>query len=203
MSSDRFEIEPDYPERERSGWQSCLVGCLIVTVVLLVLGGIAVRWIWVNWRNVVADAGTEVFAKLVDQSELPDLEKGEVKAQINRLGDAFRENRIPPERIGMILEGFFESALFTSSVVMAVERKHFDQSELTDEEKEQGRKDLRRFVRGMGKQDHWTGGVRRGTSTHCYQASKWKLGVSSKRDRRTVTCSLENGQGKSRYRRDS
>ena len=151
MSSDRFEIDPGYPERERSGWQNCLIGCLVVAGIFAILMAGFAWWIANNWRGWVADAGTEVFSSVVDASELPNEEKLEVKEQILRLGEAFRENKVPPERVGMILEGFFESPLFTSSVVTAIERKYFDKSELTDEEKAQGSKDLRRFVRGMVK----------------------------------------------------
>ena len=42
-----------------------------------------------------------------------------------------------------------ESPLMPSFVVMAVERKYFDRSKLSDEEKAEGRQALKRFARGV------------------------------------------------------
>ena len=152
MSGDRFEIEDNYEPRRSSGG-GCLKGCLIVGVIMLILGVIAIFWVMSRWKGWVANIGSEAIGGMIDESDWPDQEKVEVKEQVQRVADAFREGDISGDQLGVIIEEILESPLMTTMVVAAVEKKYVAGSGLTDEEKETGRADMRRFVRGMLNKD--------------------------------------------------
>ena len=81
-------------------------------------------------------------------SQLPPQEKQEIKIEVDRLIDAFREGRLSGEQVGLIFEKLGESPLLTMIMVSTVDRHYFENSGLNDEEKAEGRVTLQRFLRG-------------------------------------------------------
>jgi hypothetical protein len=152
MSTDtRFDV--DYERREpagegRSWWATCMIGCLVMLGVALLVIALAAFWVSRHWRGWVSNVASEGIKQAIDASDLPVQEKGEIKDQVERVADAFRENRLSKAEWQSLMEKLFESPLTTSLVVAAVETKYFDKSGLSDEEKVQGRQTLQRFVRG-------------------------------------------------------
>ena len=151
MADDRFYIDPEEeaPYKEKSTAAGCLKGCLIVFGVVFVVLLLLTWWVSRNWQRWAADMGADVLNEVVDQSEMPDEEKAEVKVEITRLADAFGEGQISGEQLATAIEQLVESPLFTSIIVSSVEHKYLEPSGLDDEEKTAGRVALRRFVRGM------------------------------------------------------
>ena len=149
MSDDRFEIEPPqyYEETKSSG--GCLKGCLIVLIVIVILGVIVGFWVAMNLKGWVADIGSEAIGQMIDESEWPEQEKGEVKVEVDRLADAFRKGEISGDQLAIIMEQIIESPLWTTMAVAAIEKKYVENSGLNEEEKQAGRVDMRRFLRGM------------------------------------------------------
>jgi hypothetical protein len=135
--------------RKRSLWQTCLIGCLGVLAVMIVLGVVFGFWASRHWRGWFAGVGSQVINQMVDSSDLPPQEKVEVKEQVDRVAKAFGEGQISNEQFSAIVKKLVESPLMPLFVVMAVERKYFDRSKLSDEEKAQGRQSLKRFARGV------------------------------------------------------
>ena len=149
MSSDRFDIEEPQVERQSSALSGCMKGCLIVGVILLILAAVAVFYVMNNWRGWAADLGSQVVDLVIDESDLPEQEKVEIKEQVSRVVEAFRSGELSGEKLGVVMEEIVESPLFPSIAVAGIERRFFDSSGLTDEEKEAGRVEVKRFVRGM------------------------------------------------------
>jgi hypothetical protein len=146
--SDQHSFQIEQPERKRSFWQTCLIGCLGVFAVMLVLAVVGGIWINRHWRGWFADFGSQAINQGIDSSDLPPQEKVEVKVQVERVAKAFREGQISNAQASAIFKKLMESPLMPSFVVMAVERHYFDRSKLSDEEKAQGRQALKRFARG-------------------------------------------------------
>ena len=149
MATERFEVEPEQPYREKSKSGGCLKGCLIAAVVFLVAILLLGIWVSNNWQRWAADLASEVLNQMIDDSELPGPEKVEVKEQVARLTDGFRDGNISGDQLGTIMELILDSPLFTSVIVASIEKKYIEPSGLEDAEKEEGRVALRRFVRGM------------------------------------------------------
>src|SRR6188474_1924739 len=102
--SDQHSFRIEEPERKRSLWQTCLIGCLGVLAVMVVLAVIVGFWISRNWRGVVADAGSQLINEGIDSSDLPPQEKVEVKDQVERVAKAIREKQISVEQSKAIFE---------------------------------------------------------------------------------------------------
>ncbi len=148
-ASDRFEIEEPEAYREKSGMSGCLKGCLIASAIMLVLVIVVGIWVARNVKGWTADITSQVVNVVIDESDLPDQEKVEIKDQVARLTDAFREGDLSFEQAGKVVEDIMKSPLMPSIVVAGIERKYFEDSGLTEEEKEAGRTALNRFVTGM------------------------------------------------------
>src|SRR3954452_6437505 len=125
----------DEPVRKRSFWQTCLIGCLAVLGVMVVLAVIAGFWINRHWRGWVSEFGSQAINQGIDSSDLAPQEKVEVKAQVDRVKKAFAAGEISNEQASAIVQKLMESPLMPLFVVMAVERRYFDHSKLSEEEK--------------------------------------------------------------------
>lgn len=145
---DPYGSQAPAEKRERSWLSTCLIGCLVMTVVAVVLLGVAAYWISQNWRGWVSDLSTLGINELIENSQLPPEEKQEIKAEVNRLIDSFRAGRLSAERLGMMAEQLAESPLLTMIIVSTVDRQYFDKSGLSEEEQTAGKKTLQRFLRG-------------------------------------------------------
>jgi hypothetical protein len=147
----RFESESAQAERPpaaRSAWWSCFIGCLAVAVVAMLLLAAVGIWMWRNWRDLAATGATEVVSQMIDTTDLPVEERQEMKVELRRLTDALREGRLSIEQLVGIVESVVHSPLLTLFVVSAFEKQYLEASGLSEEEKAEGRRALRRFVRG-------------------------------------------------------
>lgn len=153
MATDpRFDIFPEQfnePERKRSKWVTCLIGCLIILSVLFILIVFAGWWVANNWRGWVADVGTQFVNQSIDESGLAEREKDEVKVQVKRVADALRENRISGEQANKFVDLLSKSPLMPMLVVVGIDKQYIAKSGLSEDEKREGRVSLERFTRGM------------------------------------------------------
>jgi hypothetical protein len=147
--SDRTTFQIEEPPRKRSFWQTCLIGCLGTLAVAVMLAVVAGVWVSRHWRDWFAGIGSQVVNQGIDASDLPAKEKVEVKEQVERVANAFRQGQISNEQAARIIRQVVESPLMPMIVVMAVDKHYFDRSGLSDEEKKQGRVTLQRFARGV------------------------------------------------------
>lgn len=135
--------------KKRGCLGALFVGCLWMAVVLLVIGSIAGFWLWQHGRELVADIGADQIKKGIEAAELPAQEKDELGVEVDRLADAFRTGKLSAEQMKDFMRRLAESPLATSIVVAVIENKYFEGSGLSDAEREEGRRELRRFARGV------------------------------------------------------
>ena len=145
---DRFGAEPR--ERQpRSAMSTCLVGCLITFLVVLVLGIIAGVWVWYNWRDWAAAAGSQALKQGIEQTQLPADEKQDINLQIDRVAEAFRTEQISTKKLADLVQDLADSPLMTSIAASAIDAHYIARSGLSDEEKTEATQTLRRFLRGV------------------------------------------------------
>lgn len=152
VTDPRFDADygqPEKPARKRSKWTTCLIGCLAVAAVSIVLIVLAGVWVVRNLRGWAADGGAQAIEQGIDASDMPAAEKQDVKVQVDRVVDAFRQGRLSGEQLGRIMEKLADSPLMSMFIVSAIDTHYFAKSGLSDEEKAEGRKTLQRFVRGV------------------------------------------------------
>lgn len=132
---------------ERRG--GVLAGCLIalaIVGVLVIAGGVFVA---MNWRTWAGDGVNTLVEQGVSQSSLPESEKQEVMAVVSNFTNDFKAKKVSLEEFGKVLEELTQSPIMPAMIVMGIETKYITASDLSDEEKAQGSKDLNRFVRGV------------------------------------------------------
>ncbi len=144
---DAMPVLVDPPQR--GCMRSCLTGCLWMSLVLIIVGGILAWWVSKNWRPWLADFGSDAIKQSLDASDLPAAEKAEIGVEVDRLATAFREGKITLEQSAEIVRQIAQSPLATSLIVSVVDTKYLASSGLSDEEKAAGRTTLRRFARGV------------------------------------------------------
>jgi hypothetical protein len=138
----------DAAPRRRSWLSTCLFGCLIMAGIGVVLTAIAAYWIAQNWRNWTARVLSDGINQSIDQSDLPPQEKQEIKVQVNRVADAFRNKKISNDQIKVLFQELVESPILAAFIVQAAEEKYLNPSGLSDDEKAEARITIQRFTRG-------------------------------------------------------
>jgi hypothetical protein len=141
-----WEVEPDLPKSKGGG---CLKGCLIATVVLLLLTVLGGWYASNNWRGWAGSLGRTMVNGVLDETELPAEEKTEILEQVQRVINAFEEGSLTSAQAEDLSTQLTESPLSAPVIAFVIEKKYFDRSGLSDEEKETGRMTLRRCVRGL------------------------------------------------------
>ena len=132
--------------RRRGG---VLAGCLIaLAIVGVIVVGVGI-YAAMNWRTWASDLANTIVEKGVEQSSLPEAEKLEVMGVVNTFTGEFEAGDVSVEDFFKVLEQLGESPVMPAMIVMGVEKSYITDSELTDEEKADGSKQLGRFVRGV------------------------------------------------------
>jgi len=144
-----FSGTPAYVAKEKSGFRSCLTGCLIVGVLMLVIVGLGAWYVTTHIQQLAGSVANKVVTGALEQSELPEQEKAEIMAQVKRVTDAMSENRLSEAQFTTLVGQLTESPLFATFIVGAIEFKYLDKSGRTDEEKQNGRLSMKRAMHGL------------------------------------------------------
>lgn len=143
------EHETDAPEREeKKGGGGCLKGCLIVLVLLIVVGGIGAYLLYKNAGAMMGGLLQAGVDAVVDGSGLPEEEKAEVKAQLNRVTGGLKDGSVTMEQMAQVMEGFMNSPLMPAMYAVALDAK-VDESGLSDEDKAAAKASFQRYASGL------------------------------------------------------
>lgn len=150
VQDDRFEGEAyaPAPPKKRSALATCLTGCLIVFVVVLVLGVIAMWWAYKNIGSLAASFGSTVAKEMISQTELPAEEKADINLQIDRLAAAAKAGQVSTDQLAKFFQNFAQSPLMTTLVMSVIDKQYITPSGLSDDEKAEARVTIQRFMRG-------------------------------------------------------
>lgn len=148
--------QPDdiYPTNEsRGSGTSCVATCLIVfgvCALLLALSAvIGGFWVYRNFRSLASDAATGAMNAIVDESEMSEEAKAELKTQIERVSTAYQAGEIDNAQIQEIFESLVNSPLMTIVVLQEAEARYLAQSGLDDDEQAAARRTMDRIARGL------------------------------------------------------
>lgn len=146
MATDTYGHEP---QPERRGMSGCLKGCLIAFVVLVVISLLGAWWISRNLRGWMSTGSEQMINEIIDQSDLPEEEKAELKAESKRVTAGIADGSITWEQMGQIMTGIAESPLVPMFLVKSIEAQYLNPSGLSEEEKTEGRTTLERYASGL------------------------------------------------------
>jgi hypothetical protein len=132
VEDDRYQQAP--PVRSNNWLRGCLLGCLGVVVVLLILGVVATIFIARNWRGWFANSISIGIKQGIDASDLPVEEKEQIKVEVDRGVEMFRDGRMSGEQAAMLVEKVMNSPLMSAIVITAAEKNYLEPSGLSVEE---------------------------------------------------------------------
>ncbi len=150
VQDDRFEGGASTPEapKKKSALATCLTGCLIAFVVILVLGIIAGVYAYRKFPEWGADLASQGAKQVINETDLPEEEKVDISVQIDRLAEATRERKLTFTQLGEFFQNLVQSPLMTTLGMSMVDKKYIVPSGLSDEEKTAARVTVQRFMRG-------------------------------------------------------
>jgi hypothetical protein len=142
---------PAYPPQsppQKSGLMPCLIGCGILGVVSVLICAGAIWYVTANIKNFGTNLIASAVKQSVEASEMRAEDKKAVNAQIDRVADGFKQNKITGEELGKIMEGLTKSPLFVVLVIYGVTHEYLNRPGLDPEEKADAERTLQRIARG-------------------------------------------------------
>jgi hypothetical protein len=143
-------LQQEPPKQSGSGclWAG-LIGCggaLLLSIVACVGIGYYIQQNVDKW---VVGLVREGIVAVIEESELEAGEKTEVIAQVDRVVNAYKARKINQQDLERVMEELGESPVFLLLPVWGMEKQYFDQSGLTEDEKQAGRQAFARAYRGV------------------------------------------------------
>ena len=127
-----------------------LIGCLVALGVIVILVIIGVVVVALNWRSWTASAMRGGTVAAVRAADIPESEKPEIIAQLDRVTDGFRDASITFEQFGTIMESIFDDVgILEIGTIEVIAGSYLDASGLDDATKQAGRTALYRYQRGL------------------------------------------------------
>jgi len=146
MSEGQFQVEQ--PE-QKSGCGCYVVGCLVVSLVLLVAACGIGYYVYQNAKIWTANFVDQLVTDVIDESDLPEDQKQGMKQQVGRVTQGIRDGEVGFEQMGEIAQKIAESPAITAIPVVVARHQYINPSGLSDEEKEDANQQLERVARGL------------------------------------------------------
>ena len=131
---------------QRHGFATGCLIAIIVVVLLIVGGGIYVAK---NFKSWAAAGITAAMSMMIEQSELPDVEKSEIVEILNQVKEEYLADDISLEELGIILEAMADCPAIAMGIVVQFEGSYVESSNLSDGEKNDAKLALNRFAQGL------------------------------------------------------
>jgi hypothetical protein len=113
----------------------------------LICGGV-VWYVVANAKNFATNMVAQMVKQSIEASEMRAEDKKEVIAQIDRVADGFKQNKINGEELGKIMEGIGKSPMMVVLVIYGVTYDYIHRPGLDAEVKAQAERTLQRIARG-------------------------------------------------------
>ncbi|MEX0876313.1 MAG: hypothetical protein WD114_02540 [Phycisphaerales bacterium] len=126
-----------------------LAGCLAVLALLLVIGIGATIFVLNSWRGWVSGGMRQGIDAVLVDAKMDEGERLEINAHVSELMDRFEREEVSLEELGRVTVALAEGPLLPAIIVGASHSMYFQDSAMTDEEKEMARLQLRRVAVGV------------------------------------------------------
>ncbi|QGJ70315.1 Hypothetical protein PBC10988_20100 [Planctomycetales bacterium 10988] len=133
------------PAKKSGGWSWLLLGCLGFFVVF----GIACCGAGLYFSMNAATLFKNQFAKIIDETDLPEEDKRIMKEEVNRVAEMYDAGEIGFQDLPIIGEEIAKSPLLPLGIIIVLEQKYLNPSGLSEEEKTDGKRTLDRLARGV------------------------------------------------------
>jgi len=139
---------PPYQQPPSRSWAPCLIGCGITGLVVLLLCGGTVWYVTSNFKNIAVNVISQALKQSVESSQMRAEDKKEVIAQIDRVADGYKKNKINEQELGKIMEGMAKSPLMMVLIVYGVTYDYINRPGQDADVKAEAERTLQRIARG-------------------------------------------------------
>lgn len=152
---DFLERQDDFGEQRaprKEGLSGCAIaaiGCSVVLVLVLVLGGLVAFWSFQNARQLGADFAAAALKEGLKELDLPADQQTRINARIDDVAQQFKDEKLTVDEVVHIFEKIGQGPLMPAGLALVVKRVYIRDSGLSDEEKDAAEISIHRFVRGV------------------------------------------------------
>ncbi|MFW6058817.1 MAG: hypothetical protein ACODAQ_01465 [Phycisphaeraceae bacterium] len=129
------------------------LGCGVAALVCVFICAGGVWWTYSNARRLASGAVTSIITTAINDSNLSAEQKQRLVERVSDLKDRYDTGQITMQQLGRVAEELAESPLLYVGMVMFAEQHYIATSSLSDQEKEQARRTLDRFARGLHEEE--------------------------------------------------
>lgn len=133
--------------RPRTG--GALVGCLVALAILLIIIVIGAVYVGLHWKGWTAAAMQQVSTKLVQDSGLPQDQRDQIIAEVQKLTDGFQAGTVSLQQMKNVGDEIAQSPLLHLGALQLAKQKYIEPSTMTPDEKAAATRSLQRFARGV------------------------------------------------------
>jgi hypothetical protein len=146
---DEFEDRRPPQKEGLSGCAIAAIGCGVVLVILLIVGGLGIWWVANNARTFGAEIAAEVLKASLQELDLPPDQQTRIDARIDDIAQQFKDEKLNGEDVGRIFQRIAEGPLMPAGLALFVKRVYIRDSGLSDDEKAAAEVAIHRFARGV------------------------------------------------------
>jgi len=132
-----------------SGCACAAIGCGVVFLFMLVIGGLSIYWIATNARRVAVTAAVPTLQKAVSTLNIPEDQQQQIDKRIQQVGEQFEKGDLSLEDLGNIVKTAAQGPLAPAAATLWFTEQYISKSNLTDDEKAAAVMTTRRFGRGI------------------------------------------------------
>ncbi|MDB4750049.1 hypothetical protein OAF83_04010, partial [Rubripirellula sp.] len=155
QDSERARVNNTYSTTsttDSDGMSGCAMGAIgfgIFTLVMLAITAGGVYWAYQNVRAVTANIVTPAIDELVGQMQIPEDQKKQISARVDKLATSYKNNEIDLKQLEVILKSIGDSTITGAAGAIWFTDEYLSKSGLTDLEKTQATMTTRRFAKGL------------------------------------------------------
>ena len=137
------------PKEGMSGCAMAAIGCGVIALLMLIIGGVGVYWAAQNIRGLAADAVTPALQEAVSGMEIPEDQKKQISARIGEIGTDFKEQKLTLNDLEKLIKGIVESPIAGAAASIWFTNQYINKSGLSEDEKTEAVTTTKRFAYGL------------------------------------------------------
>src|SRR5262245_23857627 len=142
-----------YNQPPRNSGMSWIFSLLLIGLGIVFVGGaVCIGGVWYVASNLdrwVVGLGREAIVAVINDSELPEGEKAEVIAQVDRLVTAYKERKINQDDLERVFTELQDSPALAALTLYGIEETYLNGTDLSKQEVENGRRTFQRVLRAV------------------------------------------------------
>ena len=137
------------PKEGMSGCAMAAIGCGVIALLMLIIGGVGVYWAAQNIRGLAADAVTPALQEAVSGMEIPEDQKKQISARIGKIGTEFKDQELSLNDLEKLIKGVAESPIAGAAASIWFTNQYINKSGLPEDEKTEAVTTTKRFAYGL------------------------------------------------------